>query len=249
MQAVIFAGGKGERLRPYTAVLPKPLLPIGDLPILEVSLRQLRRAGFTRVTLAVSHLAELVERLCGDGSRLGLEVRYSRECAPLSTAGPLKLIDGLDETFLAMNGDVLTTIDYRALLDFHRVQRAVATVATHRRTMKVDLGVLEIADDGALIDYIEKPEYQYRVSMGVYALEPRVRDYIGHGEALDMPALLCRLRDAGERVLTYEWGGLWLHIARRDDYEEALSRFEHHRGELLGENAEKDINDNKHEGR
>jgi NDP-sugar pyrophosphorylase family protein len=235
MQAVIFAGGKGERLRPYTTVLPKPLLPIGDLPILEVSLRQLRRAGFTRVTLAVSHLAELVERLCGDGSRFGLEVRYSREPAPLSTAGPLKLVDALDDTFLAMNGDVLTTLDYRALLEFHRAERAAATVATHRRTLKVDLGVLEIAADGSLLEYIEKPEYQYRVSMGVYALEPRVRDYIAAGEVIDMPTLLRRLRDAGERVLTYEWDGLWLHIGRRDDYEEALAVFEQHRAALLGE--------------
>lgn len=235
MQAVIFAGGKGERLRPYTAMLPKPLLPIGDLPILEVVLRQLRRSGFTRVTLAVSYLAELVERLCGDGSRFGLDVRYSRESAPLSTAGPLKLVDGLDEAFLAMNGDVLTTIDYRALLDFHRAQRAAATIATHRRKVKVDLGVLEIDPDGSLIDYVEKPEFEYRVSMGVYALEPRVRDYIGAGEAVDMPTLLRRLRDAGERVLTYESNGLWLHIAQRDDYEEALAVFEQHRAEFLGD--------------
>jgi NDP-sugar pyrophosphorylase family protein len=233
MQAVIFAGGKGERLRPYTALLPKPLLPIGDLPILEVVLRQLHRSGCTRVTLAVSYLAELVERLCGDGARFGLEVRYSREPAPLSTAGPLKLIDGLDESFLAMNGDVLTTIDYRALLDFHRAQRATATIATHRRTVKVEFGVLEIDADGSLIDYLEKPDYEYRVSMGVYALEPRVRDYIAAGEAVDMPTLLRRLRSAGERVVTYESRGVWLHIARRDDYEEALEVFERHREEFL----------------
>src|SRR4029453_14093384 len=212
MQAVIFAGGKGERLRPYTAVLPKPLLPIGDLPILEVVLRQLKEGGFKRVTLAVSYLAELVERLCGDGARFGLDVRYSREPAPLSTAGPLKLIDGLDGTFLAMNGDVLTTLDYRALIDFHRTRHAVATVATHRRTVTLELGVLEIDTDGALVEYHEKPAYEYRVSMGIYALEPRVRDFIASGEAIDMPTLLRRLRDAGEPVLTYESDCVWLHI-------------------------------------
>jgi len=233
MQAVIFAGGKGERLRPYTAVLPKPLLPIGDLPILEVVLRQLQQHGFTRATLAVSYLAELVERLCGDGMRFGLEVRYSREPAPLSTAGPLKLIDGLDETFLAMNGDVLTTLDYGALLDFHRARGAVATIATHRRTVTLELGVLEIDADGALVDYHEKPRYEHRVSMGIYALEPRVRDFIGAGEAIDMPTLLLRLRHAGERVLTYESDCVWLHIGRRDDYEEAVEVFERRRAEFL----------------
>lgn len=233
MQAVIFAGGKGERLRPYTAVLPKPLLPIGDVPILEVVLRQLKEHGFTRVTLAVSYLAELVERLCGDGARFGLEVRYSREPAPLSTAGPLKLIDGLDDTFLAMNGDVLTTLDYRALIDFHRTRRAVATIATHRRSVTLELGVLDIDADGALVEYHEKPAYDYRVSMGVYALEPRVRDFIASGEAIDMPSLLRRLRDAGEPVLTYESDCVWLHIGRRDDYEEAVEVFERRRAEFL----------------
>ena len=142
MQAVILAGGQGTRLRPYTAVLPKPLMPIGDMPILEIVLRQLQRAGFRDVTLAVSYLAEMMQAYCGDGSRFGLRIRYSRETASLSTAGPLKLIPGLDDTFLVMNGDLLTTLDYAALIRFHREHGAMATIATHRRTVLIDYGVV-----------------------------------------------------------------------------------------------------------
>ena len=143
MRAVILAGGEGTRLRPYTTILPKPLMPVGEMPILEIVLRQLKHRGFDRVTLAVSYLAELIEAFCGDGSRFGLEIRYSREPRALSTAGPLKLVPGLDETFLVMNGDVLTTLDYAALVRFHRDRGAAATIAMHRRTIEIDFGVIE----------------------------------------------------------------------------------------------------------
>jgi NDP-sugar pyrophosphorylase family protein len=233
MQAVILAGGHGTRLRPYTAVLPKPLMPIGDMPILEIVLRQLRRAGFQEVTLAVSYLAEMVQAYCGDGARFGLRIRYSREDTPLSTAGPLKLVPGLDETFLVMNGDLLTTLDYGELIRLHRERGAVATIATHRRSVRIDFGVVETAEDGALERYIEKPEIQYRVSMGINVLEPLALEYIQPGEALGMPDLMLRLRDAGHRVLTVEQPCLWLDIGRMDDYEAAVETFEARRAEFL----------------
>jgi NDP-mannose synthase len=234
MQAVILAGGQGTRLRPYTTVLPKPLMPIGDMPILEVVLRQLKRTGVTRVTLAVSYLAELIEAYCGDGSRLGLEIRYSRESRALSTAGPLKLVQGLDDTFLVMNGDVLTTLDYGALVRHHRSRGAAATLAMHRRSVKIDYGVVETDGDGALQRYIEKPEYHYTVSMGVNVLEPRALAHIGEGEVLGMPDLMLRLKAAGETVLAYEESCVWLDIGRMDDYEQALETFEARRAEFLG---------------
>lgn len=233
MQAVILAGGQGTRLRPYTTVLPKPLMPIGDMPILEVVLRQLKRAGIGRVTLAVSYLAELIEAFCGDGARFGLEVRYSREDRMLSTAGPLRLVPDLDDTFLVMNGDVLTTLDYAALIRHHRDRGATATLAMHRRTVRIDYGVVETGADGTLERYIEKPEYHYAVSMGVNVLEPRALEHIAPGEALGMPDLMLRLRDAGEKVLAYEEACTWLDIGRKDDYEEALEVFEENRSRFL----------------
>jgi len=234
MHAVILAGGEGTRLRPYTTVLPKPLMPVGDMPILEIVLRQLRRSGFTRATLAVSYLAELIEAFCGDGARFGLEIRYSREPRPLSTAGPLKLVPGLDETFLVMNGDILTTLDYGALVRHHRAQGAAATLAIHRRSVKVDFGVVETGTAGVLERYIEKPEYHYTVSMGVNVLEPRALAHIAEGESLGMPDLLLRLRAAGEKVVAYEAPCLWLDIGRVDDYERALDTFVARRAEILG---------------
>jgi NDP-sugar pyrophosphorylase family protein len=234
MHAVILAGGQGTRLRPYTTVLPKPLMPIGDMPILEVVLRQLKRAGFTRVTLAVSYLAELIEAYCGNGSRLGLDIRYSRETRALSTAGPLKLVPDLNETFLVMNGDLLTTLDYAAMIRHHREHGAAATLAMHRRSVRIDYGVVEVASDGRLTDYIEKPELHYTVSMGVNVLEPRALAHIADGEALGMPDLMLRLKAAGEKVLAFDRPCTWLDIGRMDDYEQALEIFGARRGEFLG---------------
>jgi NDP-sugar pyrophosphorylase family protein len=234
MKAVILAGGLGTRLRPYTTVFPKPLMPIGDMPILEIVLRQLQHAGVTDVTLAVSYLAELIEAFCGDGVRFGLRLHYSRESKVLSTAGPLKLIDGLDETFLAMNGDILTTLDYAALVRHHKARGAAATIALHRRNVKIDYGVVEAdAVTGDLARFIEKPEYHYVVSMGINVFEPRALQYIGYEEVLGMPELLLRLRDAGEIVTTCELPCAWLDIGRPDDYEAALETFVGRREEFL----------------
>jgi NDP-sugar pyrophosphorylase family protein len=235
VRAVILSGGKGTRLRPYTTIFPKPLMPIGEMPILEIVLRQLKAYGFSRVTLAVSYLAELIETFFGDGSRLGMRIDYSREDRPLSTAGPLRLVHGLDETFLVMNGDILTTLDYGAMVEHHRRTGAAATIGMHRRSVRIDYGVIETESDGTLARYIEKPEMHYAVSMGVNILEPRALAHIREHEPLGMPDLMLRLKQAGETVATFERPCLWLDIGRTDDYADALAVFEAHRREFLPE--------------
>lgn len=233
MKAVILAGGKGTRLAPYTTVLPKPLMPIGDMPILEIVLRQLARHGFDEVVLAVGYLAELLMAYCGDGSRFGLQIHYSREEQPLGTAGPLGLISGLTETFLVMNGDLLTTLDYQALYRYHRQRGAIATLAARQREVKIDLGVIEVDDQHWLQNYIEKPSIRYLVSTGVYMFEPQVLDFIVPNQRLDLPELVLRLRENGQQVNVYPFDGYWLDIGRHEDYEIAIDEFARHRAEFL----------------
>jgi NDP-sugar pyrophosphorylase family protein len=233
MHTVILAGGKGTRLRPYTTVFPKPLMPLGDLPILEVVIRQLRAAGCDGATLAVGHLAELLMAFFGDGSRWGLPIDYLREEQPLGTVGALGRMPAFAEPFLLMNGDVLTTLDYRVLLEHHRRQGGIATIAMHERNVRIDLGVIEHDPAGRITGYIEKPTHVYHVSMGIYVFEPRVREYIMPGERLDFPDLVLRLLAAGERVMSYPFTGYWLDIGRPDDYEQAVAEFDQLRHLLL----------------
>jgi NDP-mannose synthase len=225
MKAVILAGGKGTRLAPYSVVFPKPLMPLGDVPILEVVIRQLQHYGFGQVTMAVGHLAELIMAYFEQGSRFGVSITYSREEQPLGTAGPLTLIPGLSETFLVMNGDVLTTLDYGALYRHHCQSGAAATIAMHERSVQIDLGVIESDETDRIVDYIEKPTYHYRVSMGVYVFEPRVLSYIPQNERMDFPDLVLRLLQAGELVMGYPYDGYWLDIGRVDDYAQAVEEF------------------------
>jgi len=238
MHAVILAGGKGTRLRPYTTVFPKPLMPLGDVPILEVVIRQLRAAGCDGVTLAVGHLAELLMAFCGDGSRWGLPIDYLREEEPLGTVGALGLLPPFGAPFLLMNGDVLTTLDYRALMEHHRAEGGIATIAMHKRDVRIDLGVIEADAAGRITGYLEKPTHVYHVSMGIYVFAPRVREYIAPGERLDFPDLVLRLLAAGERVMSYPFAGYWLDIGRPDDYEQAVAEFEGLRQRLLPERSD-----------
>jgi NDP-mannose synthase len=233
-RAVILAGGKGTRLAPYTAVLPKPLMPIGEMPILEIVIRQLARHGIHDITLAVGYLAELLMAYCGNGEKFGVQLSYSREEQPLGTAGPISLIPNLDETFLVMNGDLLTTIDYSAMWQYHKMRGAIATLASYRREVKIDLGVVE-SEDGWVKDYIEKPTYHYMVSTGIYIFEPRVLEFMERGQRLDLPELVRRLMHVGEKVNIYNFNGYWLDIGRHDDYESAVEEFNAHRTEFLPE--------------
>jgi NDP-sugar pyrophosphorylase family protein len=233
MKAVILAGGRGRRLAPYTTILPKPLMPIGDVPILEVVVQQLRNAGFCDITMAVGYLAELLIAYFGDGGKWAVQIRYSREEQPLGTAGPLGLIEGLDEPFLVMNGDLLTTLDYGAMRKFHTADGAIATLATFQRDVKIDLGVIETDSQGWVQRYIEKPTYHYKVSTGIYVFEPAVLDHIPHGRHMDLPDLILKLLAAGERVATYPFEGTWLDIGRIDDYERSVAEFEQNRAAFL----------------
>ncbi len=226
MKAVILAGGKGRRLAPYTTVLPKPLMPIGEMPILEVILRQLKSHGCEEVTLAVGHLSELLMAFFNNGHKLGLKINYSVEDKPLGTAGPLAHILDLDKPFIVMNGDVLTDLSYSDLYRFHQEQESIATIATYKRSVKIDFGVIETDDRGMIAEYLEKPSFNYRVSMGVYLFSPKVLEFIEPNTYLDFPDLIKRLIQKGERVATYLFDGFWLDIGRQDDYENAVNQFE-----------------------
>jgi len=232
MRAVILAGGKGTRLAPYTTVFPKPLMPIGEMPILEIVLRQLAHHGIQDITLAVGYLAELLMAYCGDGSKFGLRLDYSREELPLGTAGPISLIEDIQETFLVMKVDLLTTIDYSAMWKYHEERGAIATLASYRREVKIDLGVIE-SEEGWVKDYIEKPTYHYAVSTGIYIFNPEVLKYVERGMRLDLPELILRLIHAGEKVNIYNFDGYWLDIGRHDDYDSAVQEFSAHRNEFL----------------
>ena len=235
MKAVILAGGKGARLAPYTKILPKPLMPIGDMPILEILLRQLKRHGVDEVILTVGHLAQLLEVFFQDGERLGMKIHYSYEDQPLGTAGPLSLVSGLDDTFLVANGDVLTTLDFAALVADHRQSGAIATIAMNQRQVKVDLGVIQCNGSNEITGYIEKPTYDFHVSMGIYVFEPRVLAYIPFNQYLDFPDLVLRLIAASERVRGYPYDGYWQDLGRPDDYEQAVDDFPTLKAHILGE--------------
>ncbi len=236
MKAVILAGGKGARLRPYTKILPKPLMPIDDMPILEILLRQMKRSGLVdEVILTVGYLEELLRAFFRDGERFGLRIRYSFEESPLGTAGPLSLIEGLKQTFLVSNGDILTTLPFPDLVRYHRESDAIATIAMHNRQVKVDLGVLQLDGSNRVTGYIEKPTYNFSVSMGIYVFEPRVLEYIPPNEYLDFPNLVLRMLDAGEKVVGYPFDGYWQDLGRREDYERAVDEFEQMRPQILGE--------------
>jgi NDP-sugar pyrophosphorylase family protein len=235
MKAVVLAGGKGTRLVPYTKILPKPLMPIGDMPILEVMLRQMKAAGIDQVVLTVGHLSELLRAFFKDGSQFGISISYSYEDCPLGTAGPIALVNGLDETFLVSNGDVLTTLCLPELIRFHKAQHAIATIASHRRQSKIDLGVIERDGNHQITGYIEKPVYDFLVSMGIYVFEPAVLPYIAPNQYLDFPDLIKSLIAAGERVAAYEFDGYWEDLGRPDDYERAAHDFESMRAQFLPE--------------
>ena len=235
MKAIVLAGGKGTRLAPFTTVLPKPLMPIGDMPILEVILRQMKCAGIDDVILTVGHLSELLKAFFQDGNRFGLRIGYSYEESPLGTAGPISLVDGLDETFLVTNGDVLTTLRFQELIEFHKKEQAVATIAVHHRQVKIDLGVIQWNGGPSIRDYVEKPSYDYCVSMGLYVFEPKVLDYIPHNRYMDFPDLVLKLIASGEKVVGYKFDGYWQDLGRPDDYEIAAHDFEEMHDQFLPE--------------
>jgi NDP-mannose synthase len=225
MMAVILAGGKGTRLKPFTMTIPKPLLPLGDVPILEVVLRQLASGGVDRAVITLGHMAHLFAACIGDGSQFGLHIDYCSEDEPLGTAGPLRLVRDLEDDFLVMNGDLLTTLNFRDLLETHVRHGAWGTIALHRREVKIDYGVVETIADGRLASYIEKPTIPYQVSMGINVLSRRCLDFIPASGPFQMPELMLAMQRAGKPVLCYATDCYWQDIGRFDDYQQASADF------------------------
>lgn len=225
-KAVVLAGGRGTRLAPYTSVLPKPLMPVGERAILELVVDQLEACGITDITFCVGYLSHLIRAVFDNRVNGHVSIAYVHEKEALGTAGPLRLVEGLEETFLVMNGDVLTTLDYRELIRYHHEHGNALTIATRERPIKIDYGVLELAapngNGSRIVGYREKPELRSTVSMGVYVLEPALLRYVPAGRRFDVPDLVQELLRHGEPVGAYRYDGLWFDIGRQEDYEQAV---------------------------
>jgi len=230
MRAVILAGGLGTRLRPYTAILPKPLIPVGDRPIIEHILRRLAAAGADRVDFCIGHLGELIRVYLSEATNLGpeLDCRWHWEDEPMGTAGALRLVPDLEGTFLVMNGDILTTLDFRQLLEAHGRSDAALTIAMHTKTVNIDLGVIE-SEGGLVTDYVEKPSLQYDVSMGIYVYEQRALEYLPDGPC-QFPDLVKSMLAAGERVAAYPNDAQWFDIGTMPEYERAVRHLDDNPG-------------------
>jgi NDP-sugar pyrophosphorylase family protein len=234
LKAVLLAGGLGTRLAPYTMVFPKPLVPLGDMPIMEIVLRQLRRHGVKSAYISVGHLAPLIEAyFLTRGPMEGMDISYLREDEPLGTAGALAMLEDVDDDLLVCNGDILTTLDFSALVGFHREQEAALTIGVHTKKIRVDLGVLGVDDDGRVTEYIEKPTNSYECSMGAYVYSPAALKLIEPGQRLDFPDLVHRLLERGEKVVAYRSDCYWMDIGRPEDYDRAAQDFDRMRAQLL----------------
>jgi NDP-sugar pyrophosphorylase family protein len=225
MQAVILAGGKGTRLNPYTAILPKPLVPVGEYPILEIIIRQLKHCGIEDLVISTGHLAQLIESYFGNGKRFGVKIRYVKEDKPLGTAGAIGIIKGLKRDFIVMNGDILTTLNYKKMFNFHLNKKGIAAIGVTKRLIKDEYGIIEANRRSELENYIEKPTHSFCISMGINALNIRCRDYINKDESIGMPELFLRIKRDGEKVYCYESGDFWLDIGRPDDFRTAQDEF------------------------
>jgi NDP-sugar pyrophosphorylase family protein len=229
IQAIILAGGKGSRLQPFTKVLPKPLVPLGEFPVAEIIIRQLKSHGFKNIVMATGHMAELIESYFGDGRRWGVNIRYVREKRPLGTAGVIQLVKDLEDHFLVINGDTLTSMDLKKFAVVHKVKKNDATIAVRERVVKTDFGVIEYDKSGLLMDYIEKPEHKSYVSIGVNMLRRKCRDLIKYNESIGMPDLMLRLKAAGEKVYCHKISDIWLDLGRPDDFTTAQEMFRKNR--------------------
>jgi len=221
-RAVILAGGKGTRLKPYTISLPKPLVPIGEMPILEIIIRQLKKFGFDHITITVNHYADIIRAFFGDGEKWNLKIDYSLEDKPLSTMGPLTLINDLPDDFLIMNGDVLTNLDLDAFYNDHIRRKSNFTIGAYKRLDKVEYGVLHNNEKSELIRFEEKPTNEYLVSMGIYMMNKNNLEYIPYNTCFGFDHLMNTLIDRKILPFIYEFDGYWLDIGRPADYEKAI---------------------------
>jgi len=233
MKALILAGGKGTRLLPYTAVLPKPLMPIGETPILEIIIRQLKKYDISEIILSVGYMAGLIETFFGDGKRFGVTITYSMETQPLGTAGPISLIPDFNSSLLVMNGDVLTSLNYRNLIKYHNKNKAIMTVGMSTQSYQNPLGYVEHDERNMITHYVEKPVYQYDVSMGIYIMEPKILNYIGKGKHLDIPELVNILVANNQKVVGYHSTDYWLDMGKHDNYIKVNEDFMNNRSLFL----------------
>lgn len=222
---MVLAGGLGTRLRPYTISLPKPLMPVGEFPILEIIVRQLVQGGYGRITLAVNHQAELMRAYFADGSRWGVAIDYSLETRPLGTMGPLRLAEDLPEHFLVMNGDILSDLNYAAFLDAHAQEQRLFSISASAREQQIDYGVLRVGEEGKLSGFEEKPRIPYLVSMGVYAVNRRLVARIPEGRAFGFDELVLGMLKDSLPVEVRPHSGYWLDIGRPDDYQRAVDEW------------------------
>lgn len=234
-RVIIQAGGRGTRLQPYTTILPKPLMPVLEFPILEIMIRQLVAQGFPRITITLGHLGHLIMAVVGDGHQWGAEVEYVWEDEPRGTIGAITLVKGLDQPFLVMNGDLLTDFDYRQFVSRHLASGAQLSVGVHHKEVPISLGVFEFDGDHRIVRFKEKPTLHFPCSMGIYAFNPELLELIprvGNFGFDDLMAM-CLTRDI--RVCAHPFEGLWLDIGRPEDYANATRLFQENRGRLLPE--------------
>jgi len=225
-RAVILAGGKGTRLKPYTISLPKPLVPVGDKPILELIVLQLKKYGFEHITITVNHFAEIIKAFFGDGSKWEIKIDYTSEEKPLSTMGPLTLIENLPDNFLVMNGDVLTNLDFAYFYNYHIKNKNNFTIASFRREEKINYGVLHGNNENELIKFEEKPNYDFLVSMGIYMINKKIVNHIPKNTFFGFDHLMNALIDRYEYPSLFKFDGYWLDIGRPDDYEKAIDEID-----------------------
>ncbi len=226
MKAVILAGGRGTRLKPYTTVIPKPLVPIGEKTIIEILMKRLRKSGVDEVYICINHFAELIMAFLGNGSKFGLIINYIKEEQPLGTVAPVKLIHDLPENFLVMNGDLLTDLDFRVLFNQHVNSQALLTVSTFKRSTQIDFGVMEVNQSGKATGFREKPVYDFNVSMGVYAMDRKVLEIVPDNMPFGFDNLMLTMLEQKKEISIFPFSGYWLDIGRPGDYEQANNDYE-----------------------
>ncbi|MBI5056332.1 MAG: NTP transferase domain-containing protein [Nitrospirae bacterium] len=223
MQAVILAGGKGTRLRPYTTILPKPMMPIGEKPILEIIINKLVEGGVKKIIISVGYLAGIIQAYFGNGERFGVEIKYFIETEPLGTVGCLALIKNLEEEFIVTNGDVLTDLRFTDLIGNHKKSGKRVTICSYKKEVPISLGVLELHGSDVR-DYIEKPTYSFYVSMGIYVINRGIVGNIPQKQYFDFPTLIKKLISLKEPINVYKFGGEWYDIGREEDYKQVLEK-------------------------
>ena len=228
IKAIILAGGKGTRLAPYTTVFPKPMVPLGHQPILEILIGQLVSHGITDITICLGYLGELIQAYFQNqtGWLANVNLSYVKESQPMGTAGSISLVPDLDDTFLVMNGDILTTLNFSHLIAYHRKNEGALTIGMYPKQVNIDLGVIKTDNQSRLIGYEEKPKHHYNVSMGIYVYEPAVLKYIKPGRHLDFPDLVLTLIKNKQPVVGYPFNDYWLDIGRHEDYAQAQQEFD-----------------------